>query len=160
MGLAKLTEPSTWDVRPGFLSILHAMKKATDLGSKSPDRSAPARTETEKILDGEVNVRRPPNEQETAQSLAAAEDVTKRVLGDHARTYQPDTESGRYRGEIIAETEHHVVQQLSPRSTAAHPKHLLPEPVASGQNLLVAYSNNQAQLKPNHVRERANALAR
>lgn len=118
------------------------------LGTRPPDRNAPARTETEKILDGEVNGRRPPNEQEAAQSLAAAEDVTKRVLGDHARTYQPNTESGRYRGEIIAETEHHVVQKLSPRSTAAHPKHLLPEPVAAGQNVLVASSNNRAQFKP------------
>lgn len=29
-GLAKVTGPSTWDVRPDFLSILRAMKKATD----------------------------------------------------------------------------------------------------------------------------------
>ena len=127
---------------------------------RSPTAAPGAKLEAEKILDGEVNGRRPPNEQEAARSFAAAEDLTKRTLGDQARTYQPDIDSGKYRGEIIAETDHHVVQQLSARSTAAHAKHLLPEGVAPGQNLLVAYSNSQVQLKPNQACERSKALAR
>lgn len=129
-------------------------------GERSPDSTAPARAQSEKILDGEVDGRRPPSEHEAAQSFADAEGAAKRLLGEHARTYQPDTESGKYRGEIIAETGHHVVQRLSAKSAAAHPKHLLPGAVESGQNVLVAYSHNQAQLKPNQARERANGLAR
>ena len=101
-----------------------------------------------------------PAEQEAAKSLVAAQEIAKRTLGDHTRTYEPDTGSGKYRGEIIGETDHHIVQRLSPRSAAAHPKHLLAEPVAAGQNVLVAYSNQLAQLKPNHSRERDKALAR
>ena len=42
----------------------------------------------------------------------------------------------------------------------AHPKHLLPGTVQSGQNLVVSYSNGLAQLKPNQVRERTQALSR
>jgi len=39
-------------------------------------------------------------------------------------------------------------------------KHLLPGTVQPGQNLVVSYSNGLAQLRPNQVRERVQALSR
>ena len=84
----------------------------------------------------------------------------KQILGNKANVYQADTESGKYRGDLLGETDHHVIQKLSPRSAVAHPKHLLPGTVQPGQNLVVSYSNGLAQLKPNQVRERVQALSR
>jgi hypothetical protein len=43
---------------------------------------------------------------------------------------------------------------------AGHPKHVLPETVQPGQNLVVSYSNGLAQLKPNQIRERVLAVSR
>ena len=125
-----------------------------------PDRDETAKADAEKILDGEVDGRRAPSEREFEKSLAAAEEAAKKVLGDKARVYQVDTDSGKYRGTIIAATDHHFVQQLSPQSAVAHPKNLLPDPLATGQSVTVTYSNSVANLKPYKARERANALAR
>ena len=47
-------------------------------------------------------------------SFAAAKNITAEKLGDTARTFTAQTQSGNYRGEIIGETELHVVQSLSP----------------------------------------------
>ena len=125
-----------------------------------PDKDQDARIDAEKILDGEVDGRRSPSDREFEQSLADADRKAKEMLGDKAKVYQPDTESGQYRGAVLTESEHHVVQKLSPRSAVAHSKSLLPQAVQPGQDLVVSYSNGVAQLKPNQVRERTQALSR
>jgi len=125
-----------------------------------PEKDQDAKIDAEKILDGEVDGRRAPSDREFEQSLADAGRKAKEILGEKAKAYQADTESGRYRGELLGQTDHHVIQKLSPRSAVAHPKHLLPQPVQPGQNLVVSYSNGLAQLKPNQVRERTQALSR
>ena len=125
-----------------------------------PERDQDAKIDAEKILDGEVDGRKAPSDREFEQSLADAERKAKQLLGGKANVYQADTESGKYRGDLLGETDHHVIQKLSPRSAVAHPKHLLPGTVQPGQNLVVSYSNGLAQLKPNQVRERVQALSR
>lgn len=132
---------------------------ATERRDPAATRSR-AKAEVEKILDGEVDGRRPPSSQEIQDSFANAEALTHRIMGEHARTYPADTGSGKYRGEVIGETEHHIVQKLSAKSAVAHEKHLLPGPANSAQNVLVAYSNQVAQLKPSQSRQRPHALAR
>jgi hypothetical protein len=92
--------------------------------------------------------------------LAEAEAYAKRQLGDNARVYAADVESGRYRGELIGDTEHHLVQKIGAKSAAAHPKHLLPDSLSTGQSVGIAYSNGQAQAKPLKAREKAQTLAR
>jgi len=119
-----------------------------------------AKLEAEKILDGEVDGRRPPSDQAIKESFAAAEAVARKIMGEQARTYPADTDSGKYRGELIGETDHHIIQRLSAKSAVAHEKHLLPGPANSAENVLVAYSNQVAQLKPNQARQRSHALAR
>jgi antirestriction protein ArdC len=132
---------------------------ATERRDPAATRSG-AKAEVEKIFDGEVDGGRPPSSQEIQHSFANAEALTQRIMGEHARTYPADTGSGRYRGEVIGETEHHIVQKLSAKSAVAHEKHLLPGLTNSAQNVLVAYSNHVAQLKPNQSRQRPHALAR
>jgi hypothetical protein len=129
-------------------------------GARTTDRLAPARAQTEKILDGEVQGRTAPGDSRVQQSLADAQDRVREHLGEAARMYPADTESGRYRGEIVAETDQHMVQKLSARSATAHPKELLPDSLSVGQSVAISYSNGQAQTKPFKAREKAQALAR
>ena len=85
-------------------------------------------------------------------SLAEVKALSVRALGDNARIYNAQTDSGIYRGEIIGETQHHVVQKLSQSSTVAHLKHLLGSVPGVGQNVALRYSNGRiidvAQFQP------------
>lgn len=128
--------------------------------ARVPDEQAPAKAQAEKILDGEVNGRRPPSEGDLQRSLADADTRTKDTLGKSARLYAADTESGKYRGEVLGETDHHVLQQIGPKAVVAHPKSLISEALSAGQSVAVNYSNLQAQIKPLKARERAQSLAR
>jgi antirestriction protein ArdC len=125
-----------------------------------PDAQAPAKVQTEKILDGEVDGRRLPSETELRSSLADAEKQTRDTLGKSARLYTADLDSGKYRGEVLGATDHHVLQKIGPKSVVAHPKSLISEALSPGQSVAVNYSNLQAQIKPLKARERAQSLAR
>ena len=128
--------------------------------SKGVAKIEPLLIKIEKILDGEVDGRRPPSEQAIKESFAAAEETARKVMGEKVKTYQADTDSGKYRGEVLAETEHHVLQKVSAKSAVAHEKHLLPGAATPTQNVLIAYSNQVAQLKPNQERQRSRAIKR
>ena len=49
----------------------------------------------------------------------------RREISGHGLNVTAQAESGNYRGEIIGETELHIVQRLSPHSAVAHMKNLL-----------------------------------
>ncbi len=119
-----------------------------------------AKIEAEKILDGEVDGRRPPSEQALKESFAAAELAARELMGEKVKTYSADTDSGKYRGEVLGETDHHLIQKVSAKSVVAHEKHLLPGTAGVAENVLISYSNQTAQLKPNQERQRSHALAR
>ena len=125
-----------------------------------PDGQAPVKVQTEKILDGEVDGRRPPSETELQRSLAEAEKQAKAQFGNATRIYSADIDSGRYRGEICAETEHHVLQKISPKSVIAHPKSLIADVLSPGQSVAINYKNGLADTKPFKARERAQSLTR
>ncbi len=127
---------------------------------RGPDRDQDAKIDAEKILDGEVDGRKAPSEREFAQSLANAERKVKDLLGEKAQLYPVDADSGKYRGEVVAKTEHHALQKISARGAVAHANHLLPQSLQPGQNIVVAYSNGLAEIKPNKVRERSQVLSR
>lgn len=119
-----------------------------------------AKIEAEKILDGEIDGRRPPSEVALKQSFEAAEEAARKKMGDGVRTYPADADSGKYHGEILGETAHHLLQKVSHRSAVAHAKHLLPGSAAVGDNINISYSNQTAQLKPNQERDQAHTIAR
>jgi hypothetical protein len=80
---------------------------------------------------------------EHEQSFAEVKALSARALGDNARVYNAQTDSGIYRGEIIAETQHHLVQRLSQGSTVAHMKQLLHPVPAVGQSVTIRYSHGK-----------------
>ena len=120
----------------------------TDLSTTDPailesadnanEHAAPARESTQYAAryepgSGTVNVqakqtgtdRRSTVDTPGGESLMEAKSITARVLGDSARTLAAQTESGNYRGLIIGETEHHIIQRQTAHTSIAHPKELL-----------------------------------
>jgi antirestriction protein ArdC len=94
-------------------------------------------------------------------SLAEAKAISGRSLGDNVRVYKAQTDSGIYRGEIIGESSHHIVQKLSHQSTVAHPKDLLGTVPTVGQNIVLRYSNGRiADMAPLEPKARMKGLAR
>jgi antirestriction protein ArdC len=95
------------------------------------------------------------------QSLAEVKAMSVRALGDNTRIYNAQTDSGIYRGEIIGETQHHVVQKLSQSSTVAHLKHLLGSVPSVGQNVALRYSNGKIiDVAPFQPKAQAKEIAR
>jgi antirestriction protein ArdC len=77
------------------------------------------------------------------QSFAEAKALSARALGENARVYNAQTDSGIYRGEIIGETQQHIVQKLSQHSTVAHLKPLVGTLPTVGENVVLRYSNGK-----------------
>ncbi len=158
--LRRETSEHVAEFEPGS-STVNLVEKETATENRNPtvtptngaEGLAPVKAEAEKILDGEVEGKRPP-------SLTEAERITRNELGEKARLYPADTDSGRYRGAVIGETDSHVVQKLSTQSAVAHKKNLLATAPAVGESISVVYSGGHAQLKPFKAREKAPALAR
>jgi antirestriction protein ArdC len=94
------------------------------------------------------------------RSFAEAQELTKGNLGAQARTFVAQTDSGKYRGEILGETSLHLVQQVSSQSSVAHMKSLLSTIPKAGESVLVAYSNDKAAVRPFQQRTRSKELTR
>ena len=93
-------------------------------------------------------------------SFTAARNLTAAALGNTARAFTAQTQSGQYRGPIIGETDLHVVQKLSPQTTVAHLKQLLEPTPHVGDNSSISYANDRASVKEWRERSRGKELAR
>lgn len=137
-----------------------------EAAANANEHSTPARESTEYAAryepgSGTVNVhakqtatdRRSTVEAPNADSLAEAKSITAKVIGNSAKTLAAQTESGSYRGPIIGETEHHVIQRQSARTGIAHPKDLLDRQPEMGENVRINYSNSKGVVS--EFRERA-----
>jgi antirestriction protein ArdC len=91
-------------------------------------------------------------------SLAEAKSITAKVLGDSAQTLAAQTESGNYRGPIIGETEHQIIQRQSARTSIVHPKDLLDRQPQIGESVRINYSDSKGAVR--EFRERAKAQDR
>src|SRR5438105_700305 len=125
-----------------------------DLGS-SDSLAEPKRIE-EKVLDDEIRERPQPTSKQLGESFIAAEAMSKKALGEQARTFIAQTDSGIYRGEIIGQTDLHVVQRLSSRTAIAHMKHLMDSVPNVGSEVTIGYSHQAAAVReiPSHEREK------
>lgn len=77
-----------------------------------------------------------------------------------ARVEHTQTDSGTYRGRIIANTEKNLIQQITPHIAVVHRKELLDSMPAIGENVRVAYSNYNARVLPVKERSKTQELGR
>jgi antirestriction protein ArdC len=100
------------------------------------------------------------NRQELSESFQAARALAIKDLGQEARTYMAQTQSGVYVGRIIGETEHHVVQRLSGKTAVAHLKSLIGENPEVDRNVAILYRNDKTQVRELRARSRSAELER
>jgi hypothetical protein len=96
---------------------------------------------------------RSPEKQPPQDSLNAAHSFVREALGETGKLRGAETQAGNYCGEIIGETKHHIVQQLTGKSSVAHPKQLLDRQPAVGDTVRINYSNGKGVVS--EVRQRA-----
>ena len=141
--------------------------------SDANERSAPARESSEYTArfepgSGTVNVhakqtatdRRSTVDAPTDDSLAEAKSITAKTLGSSAKTLAAQTESGNYRGPIIGETEHQIIQRQSAQTAIAHPKDSLDRQPEIGENVRINYSDAKGLVREFRERAKAQDLSR
>ena len=82
------------------------------------------------------------------------------MLGESARTFTAETESGVYNGRIIGETDLHVVQRISGQTAIAHMKRLFDSVPPLGSNVDITYARGLATVRDPRERVQAQELGR
>ena len=77
-----------------------------------------------------------------------------------ARVEHAQTDSGTYRGGIIGQTEKNLLQQITSHTAVVHRKDLLDMIPAIGENVRIAYSNDNARVLPVKERSKTQELGR
>ena len=83
-----------------------------------------------------------------------------RQMAPDARIENAQTDSGTYRGGIIGETEKNLIQQITSHTAVVHRKDLLDMIPAVGENMRIAYSNDNARVLPIKERSKTKELRR
>jgi len=83
-----------------------------------------------------------------------------RQMAPDARIEHAQTDSGIYRGRIIAYTESNLIQQITSHTAVVHRKELLDMIPAIGEHVRVAYSNENARVLPVKERSKTQELGR
>jgi hypothetical protein len=83
-----------------------------------------------------------------------------RLMAPNARIENAQTDSGTYRGGIIAETEKNLIQQITSHTAVVHRKDLLDIIPAVGETVRIAYSKDKARVLPVKERSKTQELAR
>jgi antirestriction protein ArdC len=95
-----------------------------------------------------------------AKELEAARAITTAALGESARTVDAVIDGGTYRGQIIGETERHLLQRQSAGMAVLHPKDLLDRLPQVGDIFAINYSNGRGVVRDSHDRSKAQELGR
>ena len=95
-----------------------------------------------------------------AESLNGARSITKQTLGDSAKLLNAETNSGTYKGPIVGETEHHVIQRQSGNLAIAHARELLDRLPEAGHAVRINYSNGRGSVREYRDRSKKNEVSR
>lgn len=104
----------------------------------------------------EGNSQKPPK----AEPLNRARSIAKEALGGSAKMLTAQTDSGTYRGAIVGETEHHVIQRQSGNLAIAHARELLDRQPKVGQKVRINYSNGRASVRDYRDRSKGKEVSR
>jgi len=136
------------------------------------ERSAPARESSDYAAryepgSGTVNVHAKQTATDRRSTIDApggelteARSITAKVLGNSAKTLPAQIESGNYRGPIIGETEHHIIQRQSGRTGIVHPKDLLDRQPQVGESVRINYSDSKGAVREFRERAKSQDLSR
>jgi hypothetical protein len=83
-----------------------------------------------------------------------------RQMAPDARIQKAQTDSGTYRGGIIAETEKTLIQQITSHTAVIHGKDLLEMIPAVGENVRIVYSNDNGRVLSLKERSKTQELGR
>lgn len=100
------------------------------------------------------------NRSELSESFQEARALAIKELGQEAKTYAAQTRSGIYRGQIIGETDHHVVQRLSAQTAVAHLKTLVGDAPEITSSVAITYQADKARVQTVAERSRTAEIAR
>ncbi|HLH01355.1 MAG TPA: zincin-like metallopeptidase domain-containing protein [Bryobacteraceae bacterium] len=118
--------------------------EATGRGMATPDAAGNAAT----------------NQPAKSNELSAARMVATGTLGEFARTVEALVDAGNYRGAILGETEHYLVQRQSAGMAVLHQKDLLDRQTQVGEVFSINYSNGRGIVREFHERAKSNELSR
>jgi antirestriction protein ArdC len=152
-------EPGAATVNIEEKATARDQRTIADSAASSSDPLAEPKRITEKVLDNELGPSQPTAE-DLKTSFAAARQAVRSILGSGTRTYAAQTDSGVYCGQIVAETDLHIVQRLNSQSSVAHMKHALATIPEIGQQVLITYSHQNARVQAVPQRSRETEIAR
>jgi hypothetical protein len=92
--------------------------------------------------------------------LPAGLQLALKQMAADARVEHAQTDSGTYRGRIIADTERNLIQQITSHTAVVHRKELLDMIPAIGENVRIAYSTDNARVLPVKERSKTQELGR
>lgn len=117
------------------------------------------RPRREEVLEiSETNQRY--RETASRDAVNSARAVATNALDRSVRIVEADTESGVYRGPVIGETDHYVLQRQSTRTAVLHPKQLLDRQPKIGENVSINYSSARGLVRQARGPVKAQALGR
>jgi antirestriction protein ArdC len=138
-----------WEPGSGTLKVEDKLT-ATERRSTIETHSAPA------AQNGKSSQKLTPGQDE----LNAARAIATNALGASARTLEALVESGAYRGPIIGETEHYILQRQSSHTAVLHPRDLLDRQPEQGTNVAINYSNAKGLVREARSHGKAQDLGR
>lgn len=103
--------------------------------------------------------------EQLSESFKDIAQQAKEQLGPNAKTFPAQLAEGIYKGPIIAETEHHVLQQVSATSTVAHMKTAFAQAptVDKDQHVKIHYNDGKTKVMPftpERAKEKTHSLSR